>query len=222
MNYLEEFEEIIIKEKYIFHIHTNYTDGTSSVYNYFKYSYESNISYLIFTEHVRRELNYNFLSFYDDIRNTNREFNGIRVMVGCEAKILPDGTLDIPEEVLSYIEIICIACHSFPDYIPLYLRTIEKVFRNDYLKDYIRVWVHPGRFFKKLNKLDNYKNILGDLINIAISEGIYIEKNLRENLPPSDIVNNVPFNRKVIGYDAHSVNELDRLRKKFAREERNK
>jgi histidinol phosphatase-like PHP family hydrolase len=212
INYLEKFREML-RNRYIFHLHTDYTDGKSKIYEYFQYAYKNNVDYLVFTEHVRKRLDYDFYKFYKEVKDTNKNFKSITAIIGCEAKILPNGELDIPQEILPYIEVVCIACHSFPKDIPLYFNSLFKVFENEEFTKYVRVWVHPGRFLRKLGKLGEYTNSLADILEIAISKGIYIEQNLREGLPPSELINKIPSDRKVIGYDAHSVDELKFLRK---------
>ena len=51
-------------------------------------------------------------------------------------------------------------------------------------------------------------DVLQDLISVALSEGVFIEKNLKENLPPIEMLEKIPSDKIIIGYDAHSVNEL--------------
>jgi len=204
----EEFRKVIKNESYIFHIHTNYTDGLSKVNDYFEYASKNNINVIIFTEHVRKKLNYNFDSFIEDIRHNNRKFPKIKTFIGCEAKLLPGGILDIPMNIIYKIHVICFACHSFLQDLELYSLSFMKLFANDEWKDYVRVWVHPGRFLKKLNILNENLKTLQELVNIALSNDVLIEKNLKEDLPPLEIIESVPFDRVILGYDAHSIDEL--------------
>lgn len=214
MKFLARFRKILERGKYIFHVHTNYTDGLSSVVDYFEYAQKNGISDLIFTEHVRKELSYSFDDFFNNIKVVGKRFTNVKAIIGVEAKIIPGGELDIPQSILSKIEVVCIACHSFPDDVSLYVETFEKIFKDKYLKDYVRVWVHPGRFFRKRNKLDENKNILEELIKVALSEEVFIEQNLKEDLPPLNLLEKIPYDKIVVGYDAHSVTDLEVLREK--------
>jgi histidinol phosphatase-like PHP family hydrolase len=207
-NFSEEFREMIKSGSYIFHIHTNYTDGISNINDYFDYASQNNIDVIIFTEHVRKDLKYNFDTFVEDIRDKNRRFPKIRSFIGCEAKLSPGGGLDIPISILSKIHVICFACHSFPQDLELYRLSFMNLFANDEWKDYVRVWVHPGRFLKKLNILNENLKTLQELVNIALSNDVLIEKNLKEDLPPLKILESVPYDRIILGYDAHSIDEL--------------
>jgi histidinol phosphatase-like PHP family hydrolase len=207
-NLLEEFKNAIKSENYIFHIHTNYTDGKSSVIDYFEFAFKNNNKVIIFTEHVRKNLGYDFDGFVKEIKEANEFYPQISVFIGCEAKLLPGGDLDIPLEILANVDVICFACHSFPKDLELYKFSLRKLFLDDKWRNHIRVWVHPGRFLKKLQILDRNLYILQELIEFAISEGVFIEKNLREKLPPIEIIKNIPNDNIILGYDAHSINEL--------------
>ena len=212
---MEEFRKTIKCTNYIFHIHTDYTDGISSINDYFEYASHNNINVIIFTEHVRRNLKYDFDTFIEDIRDKNRRFAKVRTFIGCEAKLLLGGTLDIPINILSRIDIICFACHSFPQDVELYRSSFKKLFVNEEWKDFVRIWVHPGRFLKKLNILDKNLEILQELVNVAFSEDVILEKNLKEDLPPLEILENMPSDNIILGYDAHSIDELKIIRKRM-------
>jgi putative hydrolase len=212
-NMLEEFKKIIKSRSYIFHIHTNYTDGINNVNDYFEYASKNNINVIIFTEHVRRNIKYNFDTFINDIKDKNRRFSKIKTLIGCEAKLLPGGDLDIPINILSKIDLICFACHSFPHDLDLYKLSLKRLFTNNNWKNLLRVWVHPGRFLKRLNILENNISTLNELVNIAVSEGIFIEKNIKEDLPPEDIIEKISSDNTICGYDAHSIEELENIRR---------
>jgi len=214
-NFSEEFNEMMKSGNYVFHIHTNYTDGISNVNAYFEYASQNNIDVIIFTEHVRKDLKYDFDTFVEDVREKNRKFPKIRSFVGCEAKLLPGGGLDIPINILSKINVISFACHSFPQDLELYRLSFKKLFANDEWKSFTRVWVHPGRFLKKLNILDKNLGTLEELVNIALSEGVLIEENLKEALPPTEVLKSIPAENIIVGYDAHSIQELDAIRRRI-------
>jgi len=204
MKFLEKFENLLQTE-YIFHLHTNYTDGSSSIEEYCKWALENEFETIIFLEHVRRDLSYSFENFLNDIE-TAREKYPINILIGVEAKILLEGELDIPKEILPYIQVIGIAEHFFPKDLDLYRSSCFKVFSDRQWGNYIRVWVHPGNFLKKYNI--NNTEILDELISYALSCGIFIESNLKHKLPPINVCKKIPLNKLVKGIDAHSVNDL--------------
>ena len=209
---LEEFNNIL-KEDYFFHFHTIYTDGTSNIKEYFDFAFRHNVYTIIFTEHVRKRMSYNFNEFLQEIKKTETLYPDIKTIVGVETKIMPGGVLDIPTEILDKIQLICFACHSFVDNIFLYQKSFEKLFCEKKWENYIRVWVHPGRFLKRRNLLKTHITVLKNLLNLAEKEGILIEYNLKEQLPPHNIISFYDRQKIIIGYDTHNVNEILKLTK---------
>ena len=210
--FLEEFNSLL-KSNYLFHFHTTYTDGKSSVSEYFEFAFKHNIKTLIFTEHVRRKLSYSFDYFLEDIERERLLHPTLNVFVGVEAKILPGGEIDIPEEILGKIQLIGFACHSFPDNIQLYQESFETVFSKKTWKSYIRVWIHPGRFLANKDSLKANIEVLKRLVKIAEREGVFIENNLKEELPPFDIISACDKERIIVGFDAHHIDEIVQLEK---------
>jgi len=214
---LEKFKSMM-KNRYIFHLHTVYTDGSSSVEDYCRWASNNKLDGIVFVEHTSRKLSYDFSSFLRDIEIAKRKFPLIDIWIGVEAKIIPGGQLDIPDNILSRIKLICFACHSFPDDIELYHTSFKMLFTDKRWKEYIRCWVHPGRFLKHRGFLDKYLNILEDLIEVAINEEIFIENNLRDQLLPHRIVIKIPPSKLITGYDVHSVEAIGELEKVVGRQ----
>jgi putative hydrolase len=209
---LEKFKSVL-KNRYIFHLHTVYTDGSSSVEDYCRWASNNKFDGVVFVEHTRRKLSYDFNSFLRDVEIAKREFPHLDIWVGSEAKIIPGGQLDIPDSILARIKLVCFACHSFPDDIELYHTSFKTLFKDKRWKEYLRCWVHPGRFLKNRGFLDKNWNILEDLIEVAIKEEIFIENNLKDKLLPHRIIIKIPPSKLITGYDVHSVEEISKLEK---------
>ena len=60
---------IDILNKGEWHIHTDYTDGKNSVFEYCKVAERLGIPLLAFTEHVRKKMDYDFDQFVEDVQN---------------------------------------------------------------------------------------------------------------------------------------------------------
>lgn len=210
MDLSKKFESLL-KSRYIFHLHTNYTDGLNSVEEYCLWASRNGYSTIVFTEHVRKNLSYDFNCFLKDIQAAKGKFSNLDIWVGAEAKMLPGGRLDIPDEILPKIEIICFACHSFPKDVDLYKDSFKRLFLDTLWKNHIRVWVHPGYFLKRLGLIDDYLYLLDRLISSAIKEGVFIEYNLKYELPPMRIIKNIPQSTLLRGLDAHSVESIVEL-----------
>ena len=71
-----------------------------------------NVPLLAFTEHVRKNLDYDFNDLLDDIEKAREEFDLI-ILSGVEAKVLADGDLDVEDWILKEVDYSIFAFHSF-------------------------------------------------------------------------------------------------------------
>ena len=205
----EKFKTLTSNDNYLFHLHTNYTDGLNSIEDYFCYASKNKIKTIVFTEHVRKNISYNFDDYYSEIKWIENKFKTVNAVVGVESKILPDGSIDIPVSILPKIDLLCFACHSFPDDINLYAVAFKKVFVDAKWKSFIRAWVHPGRFFQRIGLSRRNIDIFHGLLNTAVDEGVFIENNLKQEILLRNIIGSMPSECQVVGHDAHSVSELE-------------
>lgn len=203
----EEFKALL-GDRYLFHLHTRYTDGKLDAVDYFRFAAEHQVKSIFFTEHVRKELKYSFEEFVSEIRETEKKFPGISGYIGAEAKVLPGGDLDIDQKTFEQLDVLCFACHGFPDDVELYFESFRQLFSDDRWKSVPRVFVHPGRYLKKRDWLtENNTMRLHQLLEFAMEEGIFIEDNKREHLPPT--IDKIPVSMQVVGYDIHHQVGLD-------------
>lgn len=101
----------MIKLNWNYHCHTKYTDGYLTVNEIAKHCCDHGIVEIAITEHVKKELTYDFDKLLSDVRKANRRFN-VRILTGIEAKILPDGTLDCIEKIKRKVDIVIGSVHS--------------------------------------------------------------------------------------------------------------
>jgi len=193
------------------HIHTNYTDGKNSVFEYCKRALEMGIPLLAFTEHVRRELSYDFNQFLADIEKARQEFNLI-ILSGCEAKVLPDGELDVKQWILKKVDYVIFAFHSFPKDIDLYIESLKSVLRNSY----VNAWAHPGEFLSR-HDLELPEKDLIEIFKLMREQDVLLEINRKYSVPPEKWVSMARrYNvRMVRGSDVHSTEDLRRGNKEF-------
>jgi DNA polymerase (family 10)/putative hydrolase len=200
-----------IKDKYIkcgdFHVHTNYTDGKNTVLEYCQKAQENNLKLIAFTEHVRKNLTYNYEAFIADIFHAKDEFDDIKILSGCEAKVLDvDGELDAPEEVLDQCDIVIGVFHSFKYKDKKnYLTALEAMLRNPA----VNIWGHPTLFAKK-NNIKLEEDVFREIINICIKNKVLIERNLKYTVSDANFIK-LAVNRGakfVVGSDAHSISDL--------------
>lgn len=188
---LSEKFKSLLKTPYLFHLHTNYTDGKSTVEDYCLWAEKHGHQTLFFTEHVRKKMDYNFSSFLKDIERARKKFKKLTIWVGIEVNILPDGELDVPED-LSGIEVICFACHSFSKDRLALEKALKSAFSNKKWNKFVRVWAHPSS--AKVSFLKN-------MIVFAQNKGVFIEHN--------KAYDTFPDKGYIVGQNAHSVVELE-------------
>jgi putative hydrolase len=188
------------------HIHTKYTDGKNNILEYCKKAEDLNIGLIAFTEHVRKNLDYDFDQFLMDIETSRDEFDLI-ILSGCEAKVLANGDLDVHEFILNKIDYPVFAFHSFPIDIDLYIKSLMKVLKNKY----VNAWAHPGRFLAKF-KQELSEETLTEIFEIMAREDVLLEINDKYSVPPANWIELArKFEVKMVrGSDAHSIDELSR------------
>jgi len=142
MKVWKKYEEYLMRGEW--HVHTNYTDGRNSVDELCKKAQSIEIPLVAFTEHVRKDLTYDFSSFLNDVDRAKEQYDLI-ILSGCEAKVLPDGDLDVDPDILKEVEYPIFAYHSFPKNIDVYVDSLKYILKNKY----VCTWAHPGAFLKK-------------------------------------------------------------------------
>jgi histidinol phosphatase-like PHP family hydrolase len=195
--------------RYLFHLHTDFTDGRLTVQQYFEYASRHEIGRLIFLEHIRREPTYDVEAFVAQVREISVNA-GIPAMIGFEAKLLPDGRLDISDTHLAMADVVGIAEHSFPDDLCL-LQGALKTAVDRYTErppDQAIVWVHPGLWFQKRGLMPARDAECASLIQYALNKGVLIERNTRYHLIPERLLPSVPLQSLVHGVDAHRWEDL--------------
>ncbi|ACL16199.1 PHP domain-containing protein [Methanosphaerula palustris] len=186
------------------HIHTSYTDGHNSVDEYCRRAGELGIPLVAFTEHVRRDLNYDFHAFLDAVDRARDEYDLI-ILSGCEAKVLPGGTLDVDHDLLIQVDYPIFAFHSFPKDFDLYLDALYAVLSNPY----VNAWAHPGLFLRKTG-FQMPEDELDTIFQKLKDNDVLMELNKKYTLPPAEWINsgkNYPLNF-VRGSDCHRVEEI--------------
>lgn len=100
------------------HAHTKATDGRASAREMALAAKAAGLSYLAITDHSRRLAMARGLDprrlekQIAEIDELNRELSGITVLKGSEVDILEDGSLDLPDSVLSRLDVVIAAVHG--------------------------------------------------------------------------------------------------------------
>ena len=100
------------------HVHTDWSDGKGSLEEMAKAAMELGYRYIAIVDHFRfaqaipglgpEEL----ARQIEEIQELNRKLKGFRLLCGIEANILPDGTIDVPRELLRELDVVVAAVHT--------------------------------------------------------------------------------------------------------------
>jgi DNA polymerase (family 10) len=192
------------------HCHTTWSDGRASVEEMGRAAAERGYEYLAICDHtpavgavqgltpddVRRQ--------GDEIATANELLAPFRVLRGIECDILPDGRLDLPDDVLAELDWVQASVHG-GQRMPRREMTkrVEQALRNPY----VRCLSHPtGRYINRRaeNALD-----LDRVFEVALQEGVALEVNglpLRLDLSGEHVREALRAGVPIIcSTDAHSV-----------------
>lgn len=175
MKIWEKYSDYLLKGEW--HIHTNYTDGKNTVYEYCQKAVEVGIPLVAFTEHVRKQLSYDFSAFLDDVDKAREHFDLI-VLSGCEAKVLPNGEIDVDDSILKDVDYPIFAFHSFPNSIDTYLDSLRSVLKNKQLN----TWAHPCAFLEKKGLEIPHEQII-EILNTMKRRKVLLEINHKHGVP---------------------------------------
>ena len=164
--------------KGIFHIHTTYSDGNITLENVINHLKKMGFSYAGISDHSKSAAYAGGLKdgevnkYFEEIDNLNKNVSGFKLFKGIESDILPDGSLDYSEDILSKFDFIIAAIHSHfnlseEQMTDRIIRAIENKFTT--------MIAHPtGRL---LLARDPYKVDIIRIINAAVENDVDIELN---------------------------------------------
>jgi len=181
----------MIKLNWNYHCHTSYTDGSDTVEEIARRCDKLGIKEIAITEHVTKEPDYDFDRLLLDIRRADEQFN-VRVLSGIEAKILPDGTLDCPDDIKEKVDIIIGSVHSLNNMTEQ--EAYEKLVETDCM-----IIGHPQFFNEKV--ISSLKRT-GKVVELS---GRYKQ--------PDDVINALRSAGLLfsIGLDSHRLEDLEAM-----------
>lgn len=207
---------VLIKEedlKGMVHCHSNWSDGKNSIKEMALASKELGFEYFVICDHSRSASYANGLSIervyeqHKEIDELNALNLGIKIFKGIESDILPDGSLDYPENVLELFDIVVASVHS-----SFKMSRAEMTRRIIYAlrSPYTTMLGHPtGRL---LLARPPYEVDVPEIIEAAAGEGKIIEINAnpyRLDLPWEYLELAKSKGVKIsINPDSHNVNTL--------------
>ena len=191
------------------HIHTNFTDGENSVFEYCQRAKELGMPFIAFIEHIRKRTDYNFKELAEEVKKAKKRFN-LKIILGCEAKVLnKEGNLDASESVFKKSDIVLGVFHDFiSERKKDYLEALKNMLKNPY----VDIWGHPGLFYTRHNMFLT-KAELNEISKLCVKNKVLLEINFRYNLPEENLFSVAKKNKVkfIHGLDAHSIKDLDLL-----------
>jgi len=197
------------------HVHSNYSDGTSSLEELAEFARKMGYQYLGICDHSRSAKYAGGLEI-DELRERNREIDRINksfkdfvLLKGAEVDILSDGQLDYPDEVLRELDFVVASIHIWKKNEDATQRII-KAMENPY----VTIIGHPtGRL---IGQREGYHVDIDTIIDKAVETKTFLEMNAYyERLDFNDVNARKAKERGallVINTDAHHVGQLPMIR----------
>ncbi|MCD6549868.1 DNA polymerase/3'-5' exonuclease PolX [Candidatus Micrarchaeota archaeon] len=197
-------------------IHTTWSDGTGSVEDMVRAAERMGYEYIVITDHSRMGLAVaKGLEKRKDFEKQREEIESIDtkmdVYAGVEANILPNGHLDVSDDILSELDFVCAGVHSR-------FRMSKTGMTNRLIRaiknDYVDVIVHPtGRL---IGEREPYLFDYDKVFEEAAERGVLFEVNAfptRLDLPPHLVRLSKKYGVKLsVGTDSHSTDHLRYMR----------
>jgi DNA polymerase (family 10) len=197
-----------------FHVHSNWSDGSSSIQEIVEHAKNLGYSFVGIADHSKSQRIANglteerLLEQVEVIRDLNEKEGGdFRILSGSESDIKPDGSLDLDNKALKELDFVCAAIHSrFKMDTREMTERIIKAMENEYVK----VFAHPtGRL---IGRREPYKVDMERLYLAARDNNVCLEINA---FPDRSDLNDMHSKmakeygvKIVIGTDSHSIDHL--------------
>lgn len=189
-------------------VQTNWSDGESSILDMAKAAKAKGLLYMGVTDHtktltVAHGLNETKLKKQiTEIDRVNKQLKSFKVLKSTECEILPNGRLDLKDEVLKKLDLVCVAIHgrtkmNSDQMTARLIRAIRHPLTN--------ILLHPtGRI---VNYREAYKMDFAQILRAAKEYGVALEVNASYRLDLKDTLIRQAVengNKLVISSDTHS------------------
>lgn len=199
------------------HVHSNWSDGDAPIAEMAQAAKARGYEYMALTDHSRRVTvahgldRARLLRQIKEVDRLNAKLRGFTVLKGIEVDILADGALDLPDEVLSQLDLVVAAVHYKFD-LPREKQTERIIRALD--NRYVSILAHPtGRL---IEERPPYELDMERVIMAAKERGCCLEINAEpDRLDLTDLAAKAAKElgvRIAISTDAHSTAALDCMR----------
>lgn len=198
------------------HMHSTWSDGAYSIREMANQCRMKGYEYIAITDHSQFLKVANGLTperlkaQMEEIDKLNKEFDDFTILKGVEMDILPDGTLDYPDELLKQLDFVIASIHSnFQQSREMIMKRLETALKNRY----VDMIAHPtGRL---IGKRVGYDVDIDRLLKLAKETNTIIELNANPNrldLCAEYVKKAQDYGVKIaINTDAHSLEMLEHM-----------
>ena len=199
------------------HAHTDWSDGTASIAEMAAAAKARGYEYLAITDHSRRVTVAHGLDparlsrQIRQVDRVNEKLGGLTLLKGSEVDILADGRLDLPDHILSQLDIVVAAVHYKFD-LPRAAQTERIIRAMD--NPHVTIIAHPtGRL---LGEREPYAIDIERLVSAAKERGCFLEINAEPDRLDLDDVHAKTAKtmgvKLAISTDAHATHTLACMR----------
>ena len=199
------------------HTHTTASDGRATIEEMAEAAKARGYEYICITDHSKSSVIANGLTVERmehhivAIRAADQRIKGIAILVGCECDILPDGTLDYPDELLRQCDLVVASIHSAQSGGK---RTPTERTLAAIENPWVTIIGHPsGRLINRRKAMDLD---MGAIVAAAAKSHTVLEINASwQRLDLKDLHARQAIEAGVtlaIDTDAHSIDQLDQMR----------
>lgn len=194
-------------------MHSKWTDGNSTILEMARACKERGYQYCAITDHSKAVRVAGGLSAEDfkkqreEIEEAREQVRGITLLTGCEVDILPDGSLDLADDLLDELDVVVAAVHGKMD-----------MKQNEMTQRVLKALAHPAVTIlahptgRLINQRDPFAIDLDQIFHAAKEHEIAVELNAQ---PDRLDLNDVHLLRAreigvkiAINTDAHSTEQL--------------
>lgn len=190
------------------HVHTSFTDGKNTIIEMCKQAKKNGLKLIAFTEHVRKNLTYDFSEFCNEIETARKKFPKLHILIGCEAKVINErGELDISKQEVERCDLLLASFHGFPSKEkPVLWKALKNMIKNPN----VDIWSHPSTFFERCCLTEKE---IKEIVNLCIKHKVLIENNINHQYKMPRFIEFVKKigAKTVTSSDAHSVKELRKI-----------
>jgi len=167
--------------------HSTYSDGTCTLKEIFEYNNLHDKLDLTISDHVRKETKW-YPKFVAEIKTLRKQYPDFTVHIGCEVKILDDGTLNTTRKILDAAEIVIGSVHHFDRIKEMPAgELLEREFELTKLlaqNTDIDVLGHPFSMAVRFHNADVPRHYIEEVYGLCVKNGIKFEYN-HKNSPES-------------------------------------